>query len=137
MARMTTYNPRKVTCALSNHIVTGFADDSFITVEPASDGTTHVIGADGEIARSIDPSTIYTVKISLLQYSETNDYLQRMFDKDSQEGDGIFSVTVTDLLGNQKFTSALAWVAKPASWERAKEQSVREWEITVAEGRFT
>ena len=37
--RMTTYNPRKVTMALGNHIAAGFADDSFISVEPASDGT--------------------------------------------------------------------------------------------------
>ena len=67
--RVTTYNPKEVTCALGNHIMSGFADDSFITVEPAGDGTSYVSGADGEIARSIDPSKIYTVKIALLQAS--------------------------------------------------------------------
>ena len=34
MAKVTTYNPRKVTCALGRHIVSGFADDSFISVAP-------------------------------------------------------------------------------------------------------
>ena len=56
MAKVTTYNPRKVTCALGRHIVSGFADDSFISIESDGDGTSSVGGADGEVARSIDPS---------------------------------------------------------------------------------
>ena len=86
MARMTTYNPRKVTCALGNHIVTGFADDSFISIEYAGDGTSHTEGADGEVVRSIDPSRLYTVKISLQQNSRTNAYLQKMYERDQTDG---------------------------------------------------
>lgn len=134
MANMTTYNPRKVTCALGNHIVTGFADDSFITIEPAGDGTSYVIGADGEVARSIDPSRVYTIKISLLQNSRSNEYLQKIYEKDVKDGDGTFSVNINDLLGKQKFTSGIAWVTKPASWSRGKQQGNREWEIVAAEG---
>ena len=41
MARMTTYNPRKVTCALGNHIVTGFAEaHTFLTSVLIRPGTT-------------------------------------------------------------------------------------------------
>lgn len=136
MSRMTTYNPRKVTMALGSHIVAGFADDSFITVEPASDGTSYVVGADGEVARSIDPAKIYTVKVSLLQNSATNGWLQKKFDRDSQEGDGFFSVNINDLIGGQKFASGIAWVTKPASWSRGKQQGNREWEIVAADGEF-
>ena len=82
---VTTYNPKKVTCSLGRHIVSGFADDSFINIEPAGDGTSYVAGADGEIVRSIDPSKIYTVKIALLQTSKTNAYLQTMYDKDKKD----------------------------------------------------
>lgn len=136
MGRVTTYNPKKVTCSLGNHIVTGFADDSFITVEPAGDGTSYVVGADGEIARSIDPSKVYTVKIALLQASRSNAYLQKMYDKDQKEGTGTFSVNINDLLGVEKFTGGVAWVTKPASWARGKAQGNREWEIVVGEGEF-
>lgn len=136
MGRVTTYNPKKVTCSLGNHIVTGFADDSFITVEPAGDGTSYVVGADGEIARSIDPSKVYTVKIALLQASRSNAYLQKMYDKDQKEGTGTFSVNINDLLGVEKFTGGIAWVTKPASWARGKAQGNREWEIVVGEGEF-
>lgn len=136
MGRYTTYNPRKVTCALGRHIASGFADDSFITVEAAGDGSSYVIGADGEIARSIDPSNVYTLKLALLQASRTNEYLQRMYDKDKDDGNGTFTVNINDILGKEKFVGAVAWVAKPASWVRGKAQNNREWEIVVAEGEF-
>ena len=136
MGKVTTYNPKKVTCALGRHIVSGFADDSFITVESAGDGTSYVVGADGEIARSIDPSKVYTVKISLLQASATNAYLQKMYEKDKNDGSGTFSLNINDILGAEKFVGAVAWVTKPASWVRGKTQGNREWEIVVGEGDF-
>ena len=94
------------------------------------------MGADGEVARSIDPAKIYTVKASFLQNSATNDWLQKKFDRDSQEGDGVFSVNINDLIGGQKFSSGIAWVTKPATWGRGKQQGNREWEIVAADGEF-
>lgn len=136
MGRVTTYSPQKVTMALGHHIVTGYADDSFITIELGSDGTTHVIGSDGEIARSIDPASLYTMKITLLQASASNRFLQNMYDKDHTEFNGMFSVNICDLLGEEQFSGAQAWVTKPAAWNRAKKTNNREWEIVVAEGYF-
>ena len=136
MGKPTTYNPKKVTMALGSHIATGFADDSFISVEYAGDGTSYVVGADGEVARSIDPSSVYLVKVSLLQKSATNAFLQKMFDKDKKDGEGFFSVNINDLLGKEKFVGSFAWVTKPATWGRGKQQGNREWEIVVAEGEF-
>ena len=136
MGRVTTYSPKKVTMAFGHHIVTVYADDSFINIEPGGDGTTHVTGADGEIARSLDPASVFKIKISLLQASASNEYLQNMYDKDHEDGSGMFSVNICDILGAQKFSGAQAWVTKPASWGRGKTQSNREWEIVVAEGYF-
>ena len=136
MGRVTTYNPKKVTCSLGRHIASGFADDSFISVDPAGDGTSYVVGADGEIARSIDPSSVYLVKVSLLQASPTNSYLQKMYEKDKKDGTGTFSVNINDLLGKEKFAGSVAWVTKPSSWVRGKTQNNREWEIAVGEGYF-
>lgn len=131
-----TYNPKKVTCALGRHIVSGFADDSMITVEFAGDGTSYVAGADGEIVRSIDPSEIYTLKLALQQTSKTNAYLQKMYDKDKKDGSGTFSVNINDILGKEKFVGGIAWVTKPASFVRGKTQNNREWEIVIGKGRF-
>lgn len=133
---VTTYNPKKVTCSLGRHIVSGFADDSMITIEFAGDGTSYVAGADGEIVRSIDPSEIYTLKLAVQQTSKTNGYLQTMYDKDKKDGNGTFSVNINDLLGKEKFVGEVAWVTKPASFVRGKAQNNREWEIVVGKGQF-
>ena len=131
-----TYNPKKVTCSLGRHIVSGYADDSMITVEFAGDGTSYVAGADGEIVRSIDPTEIFKLKLAVQQTSSTNAYLQKMFDKDRKDGSGTFSVNINDLLGKEKFTGDVAWVTKPASFVWGKTQNNREWEIVVSKGEF-
>jgi hypothetical protein len=131
----TTYNPKKVTCTLGNHIVSGFADDSMITIEFAGDGTSYVSGADGEVVRSIDPSEIYTVKLAVLQTSPTNAFLQNMFDKDKKDGNGTFNININDILGKEKFVAEVGWVTKPASFVRGKTQNNREWEI-ACKGQF-
>lgn len=135
MGAVHTYNPRKVTCALGAHIVSGFADDSMITVEFGGDGTSYVSGADGELVRSIDPTDFYIMKLQLQQTSRTNIFLQNMYDRDSEDGSGTFSVNVNDILGREKFTGGMAWVTKPASWVRGKTQNNREWELVVANGQ--
>ena len=33
MGKIKTYNPKEVTIAFGNHIVTGYADDSFISID--------------------------------------------------------------------------------------------------------
>ena len=73
--RIMTYDPKKVTMSFGSHIVTGFADDSFITIEPHGDGITMQYGCDGEIARSATPDDTYSVKLTLLQTSESNSFL--------------------------------------------------------------
>lgn len=136
MGKVTTYNPKKIACAFGTHIVSGLADDSFVTIESAGDGTSYVVGADGEVARSIDPSSVYTLKVVLLQGSDTNSFLSSMYEKDKSDGSGTFPVNINDIVGNEKFVGATAWVTKPASWVRGKTQNNREWEIVVAEGEF-
>lgn len=131
-----TYNPKKVTCAFGSHIVDGYAEDSFISVELGGDGTTTVVGADGEIVRSIDPSDMYTIKLTLLQTSPTNNFLYKQYERDKATSDGFFPVIIKDLLGGDKFACDMAWVAKPAPFNRNKASTSREWEITCGKGQY-
>lgn len=124
-----TYNPKKVTMSLGMHIVSGFADDSFITIEPQGDGVTSVTGADGEIVRSIDPSTQSIVKLVLSAYSKTNKFLEEQFYKDQDTGTGTFPVNVNDLMGKKKFFADVAWVTKLPSTAYGKAAGTSEWEI--------
>lgn len=136
MPTIHTYNPKKVTCVLGPHIVSGFADDSMITIEYAGNGTAVNSGADGEIVRSIDPSEVWNMKLTLQQTSKTNEYLKTVYDVDESTGAGIFPVIIVDLMGSKEFAAPSAWVTKPMGFHRGREQQNCEWEICIAAPKF-
>lgn len=137
MGKIKTYNPKEVTVALGNHIVSGFADDSFVTIDPNGDGVTKKVGCDGEIVRSISPDDTYIVKLSLLQTSDTNSYLQERLAKDRKDGSGMFPIIVKDLKGGLVFSTDAAWPKGPASRGYGKEAGNREWELHTGSGTLT
>lgn len=134
MGKIKTYNPKEVTCAFGNHIVTGYVEDSFITIDPNGDGVTKKVGCDGEIVRSISPDDTYIIKLSLLQTSETNSFLQQKLAQDRKNGDGMFPILIKDLKGGLVFSSDAAWPTKPASRGFGKEANNREWELHTGSG---
>ena len=129
-----TYNAKEVTMAAGNHIVTGFADDSFITIETNGDGVTKKVGCDGEVARAISPDGTYKVKLTLLQTSDSNSFFQTAYDRDRETGDGMFPLLIKDLKGGMVFNSESAWIVKPASRGYGKDTTHREWEMDTGEG---
>ena len=61
-SKIKTYNPKEVVISAGPHIVTGIADDSFVTIEANGDGITKKVGCDGEIVRAVSPDGTYKVK---------------------------------------------------------------------------
>ena len=112
-----------------------------VTVEPLGDGVTSKSGCDGEVARAVDPNEQYSVKITLLQTSSSNAFLQAQYNADKTNGDGAFPILIKDLKGNFVFSADAAWVVKPPSRAYGKETNNREWELqtgqaTVNEGTY-
>lgn len=132
-----TYNPKEVVVACGAHIVSGYADDSFISIEPNGDGITKKVGCDGEIARSISPDNTYKVKITLLQNSDSNSFFSNIADYDRATGNGLFPVLIKDLRGGLLFATEAAWVIKKSPATRGKETNNREWEIDTASAVMT
>lgn len=133
---MKTYSAKEVLIALGSHALTGYADDSFVTIEPNGDGIMKKVGCDGEVARAISPDGSYKVKISLLQTSPTNSWLQNKYNQDMQTGEGTFPVLIKDLKGGTVFSASDAWVIKPASRGYGKDTGTREWEIDTGNDAF-
>ena len=132
-----TYNPKEVVVACGTHIVSGYADDSFINIEPNGDGITKKVGCDGEIARSISPDNTYKVQITLLQNSDSNSFFSNIADYDRATGNGLFPVLIKDLRGGLLFATEAAWVIKKSPATRGKETNNREWEIDTASAVMT
>ena len=134
MGKIKTYNPKEVTMALGSHIVSGYADDSFLTIDPSGDGITKKVGCDGEIVRSVSPDDTYVVKITVLQTSDTNSFLEQRAALDRKTGDGMFPVLIKDLKGGMVFSSDAAWPIRSASRQFGRESNNREWEIHTGSG---
>ena len=132
-----TYNPKEVSIALGTHIVTGYADDSFVTIDPNGDGVTKKVGCDGEVVRSISPDATYIVKVVVLQQSDTNSFLQNRLSQDRKDGTGTFPVLIKDLKGGMVFSADVAWPVRSASRGYGKESANREWEIQTGEADLT
>lgn len=135
--KVKTYNPKQVTIACGSHIVTGLADDSFISIESNGDGITKKVGCDGEIVRSVSPDNTYKVKFTLLQTSESNAFFSNQVDVDRDTGEGVFPVLIKDLKGGLVFNTESAWVTKKASVTRGKADNNREWEIDTGDATLT
>ena len=122
-SKIKTYNPKEVIVTCGTHIVTGYADDSFIKKT----------GCDGEIARSISPDNTYKVKLTLLQTSDSNSYFSGMVDLDRDTGNGLFPILIKDLKGGLVFSTEAAWCVKKAPVTRGKETNNREWELDTGD----
>lgn len=138
MAKPTrTYVAKQVLIAAGNHSVTGYADDSFITITKNGDGITKKVGCDGEVVRAIDPDNSYQVKISLLQTSPSNAFFQQRFILDYDTGEGTFPLLIKDLKGGVVFSAEAAWVIKPADRTYGRDSNNREWTIDTGEAAVT
>lgn len=133
MGKVRTYMAKDVTVSLGSHLATGIGDDTFISIEPAGDGITYKYGCDGEIVRAVSPNNTFVVKLTTLQISDTNSFLQNQFNRDQADGDGMFPVLIKDMKGGLVFQADDAWVTKPANRVRGKDSNNNEWEIQTGE----
>lgn len=127
MPKVKTYSSKQVIVTFGAHTVTGYAEDSFVTIEQSGEGTTKVVGCDGEVARSLSPDKTHQVKISLLQTSDSNKYFNKIRRLDVETGEGVMPLMITDLRGGMLFQAPEAWILKDPSRAYGKATQNREW----------
>ncbi len=130
--KASTYNPAEVAIIFGTHTVTGYADGTFIEVEQSNDSFTLTKGADGEAARVRSNDDSGTVKISLLQNSDTNMVFSLLHQADKKSGKGTLPILFKDASGDTVGSGPVAWIKKPAGVGFSKSIETREWTIEVA-----
>lgn len=123
---MLTYDPRRNIITFGAKQLTGMAEDDMITIKPLGDGAQQFVGADGEVARSLDPNMTYEVTVSLSTASKSNDYLSAIYNMDRQTGNGILPLMVKDLSGTTKF-SANAYIVNMPETTRGRKVASQNW----------
>lgn len=136
MAELKTYSPDRIKIIVGAAALSGYADGTFVTIEPMTDGVTSEAGADGEVARAMSLDPRHTITATLQQTSRSNLVMSSLADVDRVSGgDGAFPITVTDLRGSTLFAGT-GWIVKKATATFSKGLEAREWTIESV-GSFT
>ncbi|HWK70036.1 MAG TPA: DUF3277 domain-containing protein [Burkholderiaceae bacterium] len=135
MAEVKTYSPDRVKVIVGVAALSGFADGTFVDIEPLGDGITSESGADGEVVRAMSLDTRHAITVTLQQSSRSNDILSALHLADRVSGgEGAVPVAVTDLRGTTLF-GGTGWVVKKAKATFSKGLEAREWTLEAA-GEF-
>lgn len=124
---MKTYDPKKIIVIFGSRQLTGMAEDSIVTISPLGDGMQIYVGADGDVARSVDPDATFEVTVSLNTTSNSNDYLSNMYNFDRATGNGVAPLLIKDLAGTTLFSAPEAWIANMPEASRGLTVDTQEW----------
>jgi hypothetical protein len=133
MAGVLTYDPKKVIVVLGNRTITGFAEDDMITIAPHGEGMQLFVGADGEVARSVDPDHTFEVTLHLSSVSQSNTYLSNLYNADRVTGQFILPLLIKDMAGDTLFSAAQAWVANFPESTRSRTIGTQDWVIQTGQ----
>lgn len=124
-----TYDPRKVVVIFGNNQITGFSEDEMVTITPHGEGMQLYSGADGGVARSIDPDHTFEVTLHLATSSKSNTDLSNAYNNDRATGQYIQPLLIKDLSGQTMFSAGQAWVANFPESSRGRTIDTQDWVI--------
>lgn len=126
-----TYDPKRIMIIFGGKQITGMAEDDMVTINPLGEGMQIFVGADGEVARSIDPNECFEVTISLSTASKSNDYFSNMYNLDRENGGGIAPLLIKDLSGSTMFFAKEAWVQNFPEATRGRTVATQSWTLNT------
>lgn len=111
----------------------GFSESDMIEVEPASDHVSTIEGCDGSVAFADTNSSLYNVKIRLLQTSSANAALMTIYvvQRSAKLAVPMF---FKDTTGADIFSSAACMIVKPPKFNRGNKITSQEWALSCADG---
>lgn len=127
-----TYQPALVSVVYATKLITGFADDSAVSIEFMTDTWGDGSGVDGLVTRNLLNDNRGTITLTLNQSSPSNDDLTAMALADKLTGTGAAPILVRDASGRTICSGDTAWITKIPSSEFGKNITNRQWTIRVA-----
>lgn len=127
------YDPNSVAVIVGGHIVSGYADGTFVNVARNEDAFTLQVGSSGEGVRSKSNNKSGQITITLLQSSQSNVFLSTLAQLDEISNGGVVPVLVKDNNGTPLYSAETAWVKKVADSEYGREAGSREWVLETDE----
>ncbi len=142
MSSVGTYSPEFTDLIISNdvvsHVVSNFAEGTFISIEPVSERFTPVYGAKGEAYRAHNPVKAFNLTVTLSQTSHSNDVLSMLLNLDRESLDGTFNLILKDSSGTTLFSENNAYIGTEPSQGFSGGGSIesREWTIHLPSPKY-
>lgn len=131
---MRTYDPKNINVIVGGVVLTGVAENTFVTAERMEDSFTEYVGAKGEVAMSETSNDTGEITVTLANTSPSVRYLNGLANRKGQAA--IVPVQIVDLNDNTIISATEARVRRPANYEGSKEISEREFVIFCSELNF-
>lgn len=131
---MRTFDPKDINVIVGRVVLTGFAEDTFVTAERMEDTFTEYVGAKGEVSMSETSNNTGEITVVLENTSPSVRYLNGLANKKGPAA--IVPVQIVDLNDNSIISATEARVRKPATYEGGKEINEREFVIFASELNF-
>lgn len=129
MPEVSSYDFKKITATVANHILTGFMDGSVITIEKNEDNVTPHVGADGSVTYAESADNTATMTITLKQTSPSLPVLRGL----ARNKTNCPTSVINNNTGSAKYVSSYGRVLKMPGEEFGTEVSGVEVTIHIAD----
>lgn len=139
MAFQGTFAPKDVQVIIStegmNHIITGYAEDTGVTIEPGAARYELHVGMAGDTSRIHNANRSRTVTLTLAQTSVSNDILWFLSERDSElrSDGGTFTITVKDGSGRTVLTDENGFIGEDPTVTFGSSMNNQEWSLILPE----
>lgn len=111
---MFNYAPDEVNVVVAGFIpLNGFVDGTFIEISKDVPPFTSNTTSDGFVSRVYNNSPVYTLKITLIAASNSNQVMDKLWKIDQITQKGKFPIIIKDQSGSDLFFSTTAWIEDP------------------------
>ena len=124
-----TFDPKLVIATFGPVEIKGYAEGTFINIEPSGDAFEKARGADGGVDRVNKNMFDGQITFTLKQTSLTNDQLTALHKADQLTNTGKLPLLIKDLNGTTVAAAAQAWIRRLPAAGMADSMSTREWII--------
>lgn len=111
------------------HHVTGFPDGTIVNIKKDTSPFTTTRTLDGEVARAYRNDQSFTLSLSIVQSSPSNDILMKLYELDTFTQNAPFPVFVKDNRGSTLFLSVDSWIKDLPAVTIGNGVEIRTWEI--------
>lgn len=139
--RASTYAPNNVTIVITQdssgiaHIISGYSEDSIVSIERSAETFTMYTGADNTMTRIYNANTSAKITLALTQTSASNDILSLLHENDvaALNSDSMFAIQIKDNSGRSNYFSDNAYIGVVPNSAFSNAMNHRDWVIHAAD----